>query len=151
MLVSSRSWIYPTNNFGHHNNVQYYFYSRYAAQGNNWSSYGLHEVQIKNETDKVVEVVGWTMKDGRVEEDFRVNEVKPALFYTARIVPSSYGKARNIRGAVVFKFKGTNEFFTLAFEDSFVDLVNGNGFRGHIEQGNDVERALANLKDNSPK
>lgn len=48
------------------------------------------------------------MKDGRVEEDFRVNEIKPALFYTARVVPSSYGKARNIRGAVVFRFKGTN-------------------------------------------
>ena len=91
------------------------------------------------------------MKDGRVEEDFRVNEIKPALFYTARIVPSSYGKARNIRGAVVFRFKGTNQCFTLAFEDSFQDLVSGAGIRGHIEQGNDVEKALASLKDNSPK
>ncbi len=71
--MSLRSFIYPTNNFGRHNNVQYYYYSRYVTQGNNWSSYGLHQVEIRNETDKVVEVVGWNLKQGRVEEDFRVN------------------------------------------------------------------------------
>lgn len=145
-----RSFIYPTNNFGHHNNTQYYFYSRYVTQGNNWSSYGLHQVEIRNETDKVVEVVGWTMKEGRVEEDFRTNEVKPGLFYTARLVPHSYGTYKAIRGAVTFRFKGTNDYFTLAFEDPFHDYVN-RGWKGHIEQGNDVERAIVSLRDNKPK
>lgn len=65
--MSRLSWIYPTNNFGHQNNVQYYFYNTYVNQGNNWSNFGLHQVEVRNETDRVIEVVGWTMKDGRVE------------------------------------------------------------------------------------
>ena len=50
----NRTFIYPTNNFGHHNNTQYYFYSRYVNQGNNWSGYGLHQVEIRNETDQII-------------------------------------------------------------------------------------------------
>ncbi len=104
----AKSFVYPANNFGHQHNVRYYFYNTYVTQGNNWSSFGLHQVEVRNETDRVIEVVGWTMKDGRVEEDFRVKEVKPALFYTARVVPTNLSSARNIRGAVTFRFKGTN-------------------------------------------
>lgn len=48
------------------------------------------------------------MKDGRVEEDFRVREVKPALFYTARVIPTNLSSLRLIRGAVTFRVKGTN-------------------------------------------
>lgn len=68
-----KSFIYQTNNFGHQNNVQYYFYNRYVTQGRYWSDYSLYEIQIRNESDKVVEVVGWNIKDGRVEEDFKSN------------------------------------------------------------------------------
>lgn len=60
------SFIYPTNNFGHHNNVQYYYYKSYVNQGNNWNGYGLHQIEIRNESDQIVEVVGWNMKEGRV-------------------------------------------------------------------------------------
>ena len=145
-----RSFIYPTNNFGHHNNTQYYFYSRYVNQGNNWSGYGLHQVEIRNETNQVVEVVGWHMKEGRLEEDFRTSEVRPGLFYTARLVPNSWGNYKAIIGAVTFKLKGTNQFYTLAFEDPFHDYVN-KGYKGHIEEGNDPQHAIASLKDHQPK
>ena len=142
--------MYPTNNFGHHNNTQYYFYSRYVSQGNNWSGYGLHQVEIRNETDQVIEVVGWNMKNGRVEEDFKTNEVRPGLFYTARLVPNSWGSYKAIVGAVVFKVKGTNQFYTLAFEDPFHDYVH-QGYKGHIEEGNNPEHAISSLKDHQPK
>jgi hypothetical protein len=107
-LSKMRSYIYPTNNFGHHNNVHYYFYSRYVEQGNNWSSYGLHQVQIRNDSETPIEVVGWNMKEGRVEEDFKTNVIRPGLFYTARLVPSSWGSYKAIIGAVTIKVQGTN-------------------------------------------
>lgn len=58
-MLSRRSFIYPTNNFGRHNNVRYYFYKTYVTQGNNWANFGLHQVEIVNETQNVVEVVSW--------------------------------------------------------------------------------------------
>ena len=149
-LIMFKSYFYPTNNFGHHNNVRYYFYSRYVTQGNNWSSFGLHQVEIKNDSDSVIEVVGWTMKEGRVEEDFKTSVVRPGLFYTARLVPHSHGSYKAVIGAVTFKIQGTNKYFTLAFEDPFHDYVN-KGFKGGIEEGNDPWKAIGNLKDHSPK
>jgi hypothetical protein len=110
-----RSYVYPTNNFGHHNNVHYYFYSRYVTQGNNWSSYGLHQVEIRNDSDSNIEVVGWNMKEGRVEEDFKTNIVRPGLFYTARLVPLSWGTYKAVIGALTIKVQGTNQTYTLAF------------------------------------
>jgi hypothetical protein len=44
----------------------------------------------------------------------------------------SWGTYKAIIGAVTFKFKGTNQFFTLAFEDPFHDYVH-QGYKGHIE------------------
>lgn len=90
------------------------------------------------------------MKEGRLEEDFRVNEVKPGLFYTARLVPHSWGTYKAIIGAVTFKTKGTNNYYTLAFEDPFHDYVHS-GYKGHIEEGNDPEHAISQLRDHSPK
>jgi hypothetical protein len=142
--------VYPTNKFGHHNNVQYYFYNRYVTQGNNWANYGLHLVEVRNESDQNVEVVGWKMKDGRVEEDFKTNVVRPGLFYSARTVPMSWGTHRAIVGAVVFRIQGTNQYFTLSFEDPFHNIIGG-GYKGHIEEGDDVDGAIFRLQDSQTK
>lgn len=139
-----------SNTFGHHNNTNFYFYSRYVTQGNNWSSYGLHQVEIRNETDNNLEVVGWKIKEGRVEEDFKTNVVRPGLFYTARLVPNSWGTYKSVLGALTVKAQGTNQTYTLAFEDPFHDYVN-KGYKGHIEEGDDVDHAIASLKDHTPK
>lgn len=101
LLTTSK--IYPTNNFGKHNNVHFYFYNRYVTQGNNWCNYGLHQVEFRNDTDSNVTIVGWTMKEGRVEEDFKSNVVRPGLFYTARLVPNSWGTYKSIIGALTVK------------------------------------------------
>lgn len=146
----SSSWLYPTNNFGNHNNVHYYFYSRSVTQGNNWNSYGLHQVEIKNDTDGNIEILGWKMKEGRVEEDFKSNVVRPGLFYTARLVPSSWGTYKSVIGALVVKEQSTGKIFTVAFEDPFHDYVN-NGYKGSIEEGDKPDQALANLRDNNSK
>jgi hypothetical protein len=142
-------FIYPTNNFGHHNNTQYYYYSQEVTQGNNWNCYGLHQIEIRNESDHIVEVVGWEMREGRVEEDFKVREVRPGLFYSARLVPVTWGIYRAIVGAVTFKFKDTDQYFTLAFEDPSHEL--SKGYKGYIEEGKDVAHAISQLKDNLPK
>jgi len=142
-------FIYPTNNFGHQHNVQYYFYKTYVGQGNNWANFGLHQVELRNETNQVVEVVGWHFTQGRLEEDFRVSEVKPGLFYSARVVPNSHDTARGVKGAIVCRFKGTNQYFTLAFADGIYDKTNAS--KGHIEEGSDWERAIWSLKDGQPK
>jgi hypothetical protein len=76
--------------------------------------------------------------------------VRPGLFYTARLVPMSWGPFKAIIGAVTFRLKGTNQFYTLAFEDPFHDYVN-HGYKGHIEEGNDPVHAIAQLKDCQPK
>jgi hypothetical protein len=144
------SYVYPTNNFGNHNNTNFYFYSRYVTQGNNWSSYGLHQVELRNETDSNLEVVGWKIKEGRVEEDFKTNIVRPGLFYSARLVPNSWGTFKSVLGALTVKVQGTNQVYTLAFEDPFHDYIN-KGYKGHIEEGNEPDRAISNLKDNTPK
>jgi hypothetical protein len=57
-----RAFTFATNNFGNHNNVHYYHYGRYVSQGNNWNHYGLHQVELFNESDSELEVVGWHMK-----------------------------------------------------------------------------------------
>lgn len=72
------------------------------------------------------------------------------MFYTARLVPMSWGSYKAIIGAVTFKVKGTNQFYTLAFEDPFHDYVH-KGYKGHIEEGSDSAHAIASLKDHSPK
>ena len=144
------TFIYPTNNFGHHNNVHYYFYSRYVEQGNNWANFGLHQVQIRNDSDTPIEVVGWHMKEGRAEEDFKTNVIRPGLFYTARLVPNSWGSYKAIIGAVTIKVQGTNDFYTLSFEDPFHDYVN-KGYKGHIEQGNNAVNAISSLRDHTSK
>lgn len=90
------------------------------------------------------------MKQGRVEEDFRETSIRPGLFYTARCVPMSWGTYKAIIGAVTFRIKDTNEYYTLAFEDPFHDYVN-KGYKGHIEEGNDPVHAIACLKDHHPK
>ena len=145
-----KSFLYPTNNFGHHNNVHYYHYSRAVTQGNNWSSYGLHQVEIRNDTDSNIEVVGWKFKDGRLEENFKTNVIRPGLFYTARLVPNSWGTYKSIIGAVTFRVQDTSQCFTLAFEDPFHDYVH-NGYKGHIEEGSDPNHAIASLRDHNPK
>lgn len=130
LLTTSK--IYPTNNFGKHNNVHFYFYDRYVTQGNNWSSYGLHQVEFRNDTDSNIEIVGWTMKEGRVEQDFKSNIVRPGLFYTARLVPNSWGTYKSIIGALTVKVQGTGQCYTFAFEDPFHDYIHS-GYKGHLE------------------
>ena len=67
LLRMLNTFIYPTNNFGHHNNTHYYFYGRYVIQGNNWNNYSLHQVELVNDTDNSdIEVVEWHMDTGRV-------------------------------------------------------------------------------------
>ena len=90
------------------------------------------------------------MKEGRVEEDFKTNVVRPGLFYSARTVPASFASFRSIVGAVVFRLQGTNQTFTLAFEDPFHENLRG-GYKGHIEEGDDVEGAISRLKDRNGK
>lgn len=85
------------------------------------------------------------MKDGRVEQDFRTNVVKPGLFYTARIVPNTWGRYHSIQGALVVKIQGTNTFFTLGFEEPFHGYVR-EGVKGSLVEGNDPERALLDLR-----
>lgn len=46
--ISTSSRLYPSNEFGHHNNVHFYHYQRYALQGNNFHNYGLHIVEVRN-------------------------------------------------------------------------------------------------------
>jgi len=89
-------------------------------------------VEIRNDSDSNLEVVGWKFKEGRLEEDFKTNVIRPGLFYTARCVPSSWGTYKSIVGALTVKIQGTNQFFTLSFEDPFHDYVN-KGYKGHIE------------------
>lgn len=148
ILLMQRSFIYPTNNFGNHNNVHFYFYNRYVTQGNNWNGYGLHQVEIRNDTDANVEIVGWKLKEGRVEEDFKTNVVRPGLFYTARLVPNSWGTYKSIIGALTVRSQGKE--YTLSFEDPFHDYVH-QGYKGHIEEGNNADRAISSLKDHSSK
>jgi hypothetical protein len=38
------AYIYPTNNFCHQNNTQYYYYRTYVSQGNNWANFGVHQI-----------------------------------------------------------------------------------------------------------
>lgn len=149
--ISTSSKLYPSNVFGHHNNVRFYHYQRYAMQGNNYHNYGLHVVEVKNNMrDKNIEVVGWFVKQGRLEEDFSKKVIRPGLFNTARVVPLSWTKYDAIVGAVVFKIEGTNQYFTLAFEDPFHDYV-GNGYKGFVLEGNDPETAIKNLADHTTK
>ena len=76
--------------------------------------------------------------------------IRPGLFYTARLVPSSWGSYKAIIGSVTFKDQTTNQTFTLSFEDPFHDYVN-KGYKGHIEEGSDSLRAINNLKDHTTK
>jgi hypothetical protein len=65
-------------------------------------------------------------------------------------VPNSWGNFRSIVGALIVKVQGTEKYFTIAFEDPFHDYVN-KGYKGAIEEGNVPDKAIAGLKDHSPK
>lgn len=95
-----------------------------------------------------MEVVGWHISQGRLEEDFSKKVIRPGLFNTARVIPMTWTKYNAIQGAVVFKVD--NNFYTLAFEDPFHDYV-GNGYKGYLLEGNDPETAIKNLQDKSVK
>jgi hypothetical protein len=46
----------------------YYSYSGYSTRSNNFSSAGPHTIHVNNNmSDKSVEVIGWTVKKGRLE------------------------------------------------------------------------------------
>jgi len=90
------------------------------------------------------------MKEGRVEEDFKSNVVRPGLFYTARLVPNSWGSYKSIIGALTVKVQGSNQTYTFSFEDPFHDYVN-NGYKGHIQEGSDANGAIAALLDDKSK
>ena len=64
--------------------------------------------------------------------DFKTNVIRSGLFYTARLVPNSWGSFKAIIGAVTIRVQGTNEYYTLSFEDPFHDYVH-KGYKGHIE------------------
>lgn len=53
-------------------------------------------------------------------------------------------------GALTIKVKGTNDTYTLSFEDPFHDYVN-KGYKGHLEQGSNANNAISSLKDNRTK
>ena len=118
--------------------------------GNNWNSYGLHRLELRNDTDSNLEVVRWVMKAGRVEEDFKTNVVRPGLFFTARLVPNTWGTYKSVVGALVVRIQGTQTYYTIAFEDPFHDYIN-KGYKGCIQQGDNAEQAIANLRDHTPK
>ena len=60
-------FIYPTNNFGHQNNVRYYFYNSFVLQGRNFTGFNVHQVEIVNNTNQVIEFVEWRITNGRVD------------------------------------------------------------------------------------
>jgi hypothetical protein len=64
-------------------------------------------------------------------------------------VPHSHKTAFGVKGAIVCRFKGTNQYFTLAFEDGVYDKVNE--YKGYIEEGSDWEKAITLLTDSNPK
>jgi hypothetical protein len=94
-------------------------------------------------------VLEWHFTEGRLEEDFRVSEIRPGLFYTARAVPFSHETPRGVKGALVCRVKGTNQCYTLAFQDGFYDRENE--AKGFIEEGDNWERAINCLSDGQPK
>ena len=79
--------------------------------------------------------------------DYRINprSGQPAAYIAVPVLNN-----RRLIGAVVFKIEGTNQFFTLAFEDPFHDYV-GNGYKGAIVEGNDPEGAIKALSDHNTK
>ena len=90
------------------------------------------------------------MKAGRVEEDFKTNVIRPGLFFTARLVPNTWGTYKSVVGALVVRIQGTQTYYTIAFEDPFHDYIN-KGYKGCIQQGDNAEQAIANLRDHTPK
>lgn len=125
----------------------YFTYSGYSTRSNNFSNAGPHQVHIKNNMyERSVQVVGWTLKKGRLEEDFTKNVIKPALFNTARLVPVSWTKGDPVIGAVVFRIEGTDNYFTLALEDPY--LGSGKeGYKTYLMEGNNPEAAIASLAE----
>lgn len=143
-------FIYPTNDFGHQNNVIYYYYKTYVLQGRNFTNFNVHQVEIVNNTNQPIEFVEWRLTSGRVDENFHRTEIPAGLSSVAYLVPSSYGVKR-IEGAAVFRVKGQNKYYTVAFSDELTLSAKTSGVKGHIEEGNDTQRAIWSLKDDSPK
>ena len=62
----------------------------------------------------------------------------------------SWGSYKAVIGALVVKIKGTNQYYTLAFEDPFHDYVN-KGYKGVMVEGNDPQGAISQLRDHTNK
>ena len=139
MLISTSSRVYPPNIFTHHNNVRYYYYSSFIAQGNMENNYGVHPVKIVNLTNQNLEILDFQVVDGRILEGFTGKVIRPALFDFARVVPWSW--EQHVVGAAVVKVAGTNTVYTLAFKDSH------NKKWAALIEGNDIKRAVTSLKE----
>ena len=85
-----------------------------------------------------------------IRDSFKTNVVRPGLFYTARLVPNTWGSYKSVVGALVVRVQGTQQYYTVAFEDPFHDYVN-RGYKGTIEEGNCPDRAISNLRDHNTK
>lgn len=125
----------------------FYTYSGYSTRSNNFSNAGPHAVHVKNNLyEAQLLVVGWTVKKGKLEEDFTKNVVRPGLFNTAKLTPINWSKGDAVQGAVVFRIENTDNYYTLTFEDPYL----GNGkqdYKGYLMEGNNPEAAIASLTD----
>lgn len=65
-------------------------------------------------------------------------------------MPNTWGTYKSVVGALVVKVQGTQNYYTVAFEDPFHDYIN-KGYKGAIQQGDVAEQAIANLRDHTPK
>ena len=138
MLISTSSRVYPTNTFTHHNNVRYYYYNSFVAQGNMENNYGVHPIKVTNLTDKNLDIVDFQVTNGRVLEGFNGKTIKPTLFDFARVVPWSW--EQEVVGAVVVRISGTNTLYTLAFRDQHSKKWSS------MVEGNDIKGAIARLQ-----
>ena len=128
------TYIHPTNNFGNHNNVNFYHWTAAIIQGKYWNNFvQLTSLEVRNNLfDEEIVIENLHLVKGRTDSAPEIGKVlKPGVPFSFDLAPAVHDSQRIIQGAVVVRGKRSGKQYALGFEG---DLLK-HEFRAGLVQG----------------
>ena len=148
ILLMLRSYLHPTNNFGHHNNVHFYYWTSAIVQGKYWNNFThLTTLEVRNNTfDEEIEIVNLHLEKGRTDGSPEIGKVlKPGVPFTFDLAPSVHDVTKIIRGVVTVRGRRSGKSYSMAFEANLLK----NDFRAGIAATGSWEEAMGAMGSQS--
>lgn len=137
------SYIHPTNNFGRHNNVHFYYWTSAIVQGKYWNNFThLTALEVRNNLyDEEIVIEDLHLEKGRTDSAPEIGKVlKPGVPFSFDLAPSVHDVHKVIKGAVIVRGKRSGKQYALGFEANLLK----HEFHAGLVEGN-WEHAVAHI------